>query len=178
MDESMILSNRSAMSQYNRAVIIMMSMIRSKKLFIIFNINSVFDLDKNLALHRADMLIHLYAVNDKFAARGRYFVVPSAKGRLKNLYIVGKKYYSYNKAQSAFSDHFPSYFPFDNIEYERRKQKAIEGYFIENKSESTKVKDSRNSYIVYLKKKLKLKNIEIAKIGDVSPRTVARALKK
>lgn len=178
MDESMILSNRSAMSQYNRAVIIMMSMIRSKKLFIIFNINSVFDLDKNLALHRADMLIHLYAVNDRFAARGRYFVVPSAKGRLKNLYIIGKKYYSYNKAQSAFNDKFTSYFPFDNNEYERRKQKAIEGYFIDNKSETTKVKDSRDSYIKYLKKIVKLKNTKIAKIGDLSTKTIGRVLNK
>ena len=99
MDESMILSNRSTMSEVNRAVIIMMSMIRSKNLFIIFNVNSIFDLDKNLPLHRADMLLNLYPREKKFASRGAYQVIPAVGGRLKYLYIAGKKYYDYSKAR-------------------------------------------------------------------------------
>ena len=129
LDESMILSNRSVMSEMNKATIIMMSMIRSKQLFIIFNANSLFDLDKNLPLHRADMLLHVYAIDDKFASRGRYYCVPSARGRLKYLYISGKKFYDYSKAMPAFRDRFTAWFPFDEKEYEKRKQEGIEKYF-------------------------------------------------
>lgn len=133
LDESMILSNKSSMSEMNKAVVVMMSMIRSKQIFVIFNANSIFDIDKNLPLHRADMLVHLYAIDDKFASRGRYFVVPSAKGRLKYLYISGKKFYDYSKAWPAFRDRFSGWFPFDQDKYEKRKQDAINSYFNEEK---------------------------------------------
>lgn len=129
MDESMILSNRSAMSEVNKSVIIMMSLIRSKQIFVMFCVNSIFDLDKNLPLHRADMLIHLYAEDEKFGSRGRYFVVPSVKGKLKSLYILGKKYYNYGVAKPSLRDKFSSFFPFDQQEYESRKQNAIIRYF-------------------------------------------------
>ncbi len=176
MDESMIISSRSAMSQMNKAVVIMMSMIRSKKIFVIFNVNSCFDLDKNLVLHRADMLMHLYAEQDKFAARGNYMVVPSSRGKLKNLYITGKKYYSYSKAQTAFVDHFSSYFPFDEEEYEKRKQEAINNYFKQDKTEVTKFKISRNLYIKYLKDKYNLSTKELGEIGKLNVRTIQRAM--
>jgi hypothetical protein len=116
MDESMIISSRSAMSEVNRMVIIMMSMIRSKNLFVIFNVNSIFDLDRNLPLHRADMLINLYPKDRKFASRGSYQVIPAIGGKLKYLYIAGKKYYDYSKARSAFRDTFTAFFPFDEKE--------------------------------------------------------------
>ena len=164
------------MSEINRMIIIMMSLIRSKKIFVIFNVNSLFDLDKNLPLHRADMLLHLYAEDDKFASRGRYMVVPSAKGKLKNLYILGKKYYDYSKARPVFLDKFPSYFPFSENEYEERKQKAIEEYFKDNKKISFKATETRNKYINYLKYNLKMPIEEIAKIGNISERTVSRYL--
>ena len=128
LDESMILSNRSAMSEINRKVVIIMSLIRSKQIFVIFNVNSIFDLDRNLPLHRADVLIHLYTEDDKFAARGRYMVIPAAKGKLKMLYILGKKYYDYSKGRPAFIDHFSAFFPFSNSEYEKRKQESIINY--------------------------------------------------
>jgi len=133
LDESMILSNRSTMSEVNKAVIIMMSLIRSKQIFVMFCVNSIFDLDKNLPLHRADMLIHLYAEDDKFGSRGRYFVVPSVRGRLKSLYILGKKYYNYGVAKPTLRDKFSKFFPFDQDEYEQRKQEAISRYFEKKK---------------------------------------------
>jgi len=129
LDESMILSNRSALSEVNRMIVIMLSMIRSKQIFVIFNINSIFDMERNLPLHRADMLLHLYAVDEKFASRGRYFVVPSSRGRMKSLYINGKKFYDYSKAYPAFRDKFSSYFPFSDATYEKRKSQAIDSYF-------------------------------------------------
>lgn len=177
LDESMILSNRSAMSEMNKMVVIMMSLIRSKKIFVIFNVNSIFDLDRNLALHRADMLIHLYAEDDKFASRGRYMVIPSARGKLKNLYILGKKYYDYSKAQKAFNDQFTSFFPFDEKEYEKRKQIAIENYFSTHGIKQTKHKISRDNLIKFLYDKCGESSESICKIANISKATFWRAIK-
>jgi len=178
LDESMIISNRSSMSEMNRMVINMMSMIRSKQIFVIFNINSIFDMDRNLPLHRADVLVHLYAEDDKFAGRGRYMVIPSAKGKLKMLYILGKKYYDYSKARPAFIDKFTKFLPFNNDEYEKRKQKAITTYFENNDTrfKSSKLKESRDSGVRYFKKEYKLTNEEIADAFKISIRTVNRIL--
>jgi len=177
MDEAMIFSSRSAMSEFNKAIIMLMAQIRSKQIFVIFNVNSIFDLDRNLALHRADMLCHLYAAEDKFAARGRYFVIPSTKGYLKDLYVTGKKYYSYSKGHSVHKDHFSDFFPFNEKEYERRKQKAIQEFLLSDKSESSKTRESRDLYIKHLKSK-KYSNKKIGKIGNISKNTVLRALAK
>jgi|TARA_R100000093_G_scaffold71653_1_gene48208 hypothetical protein len=178
LDESMILSNRSTMSEINRMIIIMMSMIRSKQIFVIFNVNSIFDLDKNLPLHRADMLCHLYAEDDKFASRGRYGVVPSAKGKLKDLYINGKKYYDYSKARYAFRDKFTPFFPFSEKEYEKRKQKDIADYFSQKKTTSSQYKISRDLGICYLKKEYGLSPEEIGEIFKIGRATVFRVLKE
>jgi hypothetical protein len=177
LDESMIISNRSTMSEMNRAIIIMMSLIRSKQIFVIFNINSIFDMDKNLPLHRADMLIHLYAKDDKFASRGRYGVVPSAGGKLKNLYIMGKKYYDYSKARYAFLDTYSKFFPFDEKEYEKRKQEAINTYFESGKEGVGKTLRSRDLYVKYLNGIVGLDTEKIAEIGSLSKRTIQRCLK-
>jgi len=181
MDESMILSNRSAMSHFNKAVIIMMSLIRSKQIFVIFNVNSIFDLDKNLVLHRADVLFHLYAEDDRFASRGRYLVIPSAHGKLKNLYIVGKKYYNYSKARIAFRDKYTKFFPFDEKEYEKKKQDAIQKYFTSSKPETStvrRIKETRDKVIRYLKDVDKLKPQQIADICGLSTRQIWKCLQK
>ena len=178
LDEGMILSNRTAMSEVNRMVVIMMSLIRSKQIFVMINVNSIFDMDRNLPLHRADVLLHLYAIDDKFASRGRYFVVPTSKGKLKRLYILGKKYYDYSVAQPAFRDHFSAYFPVDDKVYESRKQKAIASYFEEKQSpRALKVMDQRNRLIRFLRD-LEQPVKEICKKAGISDQAVYDALKK
>lgn len=178
-DEAMIISNRSTMSDLNKKVIIMMSMIRSKQVFVIFCVNSIFDLDKNLPLHRADMLLSVYPREKKFASRGGYMCVPAAKGKLKYLYITGKKYYNYNKARPAFTNTFSGYFPFDDTEYERRKQESINSYFDNDNSGINLTKLSRDRYIKYLSDNIpSLRQEEIARIGGISLRTVQRAVAK
>jgi len=176
LDEAMIVSNRSTMSEMNKMVVSMMSMIRSKQIFVIFNINSIFDMDRNLPLHRADVLIHLYSEDDKFAGRGRYMCVPSAKGKLKMLYILGKKYYDYSKARPAFIDKFTPFFPFNEKEYDKRKNYAIENYDYGKPTKSTKVKESRDNGIRYLKENTNMDVDEISIAFNISKRTVYRIL--
>lgn len=181
LDESMIISSRTSMSEINKAVIIMMSLIRSKQLFIIFCANSFFDLDKNLSIHRADLLINLYPKGGRFADRGAYQVIPSNKGQMKNLYIIGKKYYDYSKARAAFNDTFSAWFPFDENEYEKRKQESISEYFDSDKkgrADNATVK-SRDLLIAYILKKFpSMTQNDISRIADISVRTITRAMQK
>ena len=160
----------------------MMSMIRSKQIFVIFNVNSIFDLDKNLPLHRADMLVNLYPRDGKFAARGCYQVIPAAEGKIRKVYIHGKRYYDYSLAYKikAFKDTFTSFFPFDDEEYNRRKDKAIEEYHSHGaKTEAKLSMKSRDKLIRYIYENLPgLTQDELARIADVSIKTVYRATKK
>lgn len=100
-DEGMVINSRSATSQVNKAIMIALSQIRSRNIFILININSIFDLDKNIALHRADILFHLYTKDDKVDGEKRIKVY--GRQRLKYLYITGKKYYNYRSSPNFFA---------------------------------------------------------------------------
>ena len=133
-DEAMLISSRSALSSINRMVIQAMSMIRSRNIMVIFNVNSIFDLDRNLALSRADLLLHCYG--ESLTDRGKYmafFKGADGMDRIKGLYLNGKKYYSYNTPRSNFFTHFPSYFVLNNEEYEIKKQKGIDKFLKSDK---------------------------------------------
>lgn len=177
-DEAMLLSSRSALSAVNRMIIIAMSMIRSKNLCIIFNVNSIFDLDRNLALSRADLLLHCYG--DSLTDKGKFlafFKGGDGRDRIKDLYIQGKKYYSYGSPKSNFNTVFGSKFVLDEDEYERRKQIGVNNFLKGSKSAKiTKDKIQRDNYIRYLYENHKLTQEQIANIGDVSDKTVWETL--
>ena len=129
-DEAMIISSRSVLSKRNRMIVYAMSMIRSKRLYVGFCVNSIFDLDKNLVLSRADCLVHVYG--DGLIDRGKMALffksVGDSPDRLKLLYLYGKKFYSYSKPKSNFFASFTKKFIIDEKEYEKRKQEAVNNF--------------------------------------------------
>ncbi len=125
-DEAMQLSSRASLTEINRAIVIAMSMIRSKNIVVIFCINSIFDLDRNLALHRADLLLSVYG--ESLTRRGRvmaFFKGLDGMDRIKKLYIYGKKTYDYNRPKSNFFTTFSSHFVLDENQYEKEKQVEV-----------------------------------------------------
>jgi len=157
-DEAMLLSSRSALSSINKMIIVAMSMIRSKNLFIIFNVNSVFDLDKNLALSRADLLLHCYG--DSLTDKGKFlafFKGSDGRDRIKDLYINRKKFYSYSEPKANFFSHFSEEFVLNQKEYEDKKQIGVNNFL---KGAKTKTKQKylkqRNIVLKVLKKELGL----------------------
>ena len=88
-DEAIDINSRSAMSKWNKEVMKIMAKIRSKNLFIIFNLPSIFDIDRAMALHRASMLIHCYSPS--FGKKG-YFKAYFQK-EIKSLYILVHSFY-------------------------------------------------------------------------------------
>lgn len=125
-DEAMLISSRSALSKINRMIVQAMSMIRSKNIFVGFCVNSIFDLDRNLTLHRADLLLHVYGAS--LTDRGQFcafFKGADGKSKIKQLYLNGKKYYSYTYPTANFFTRFSSHFVVDEDGYEKQKQEGI-----------------------------------------------------
>ena len=178
-DEAMLLSSRAALSAINRMIVIAMSMIRSKNLLIIFNVNSVFDLDRNLALSRADLLLHCYG--NSLTDKGKFlafFRGADGMDRIKSLYIHGKKYYSYGTPKSNFNATFSAYFVGDEAEYERRKQIGVNNFLQgSKKSLLTKDKVIRDKLIQYIYENMDITQESIAEVAGITRRTVISALK-
>jgi energy-coupling factor transporter ATP-binding protein EcfA2 len=178
-DEAMLLSSRSALSQINRMIIIAMSMIRSKNLLIIFNVNSIFDLDRNLALSRADLLLNCYG--DSLTDKGKFlafFRGSDGIDRIKELYIHGKKYYSYNYPKANFFTTFSSEFVLNEEEYERKKQEGVNKFLKGSKSAlNNRYHEQRNRLIEWIYNNCDLTQEKIGEIAGINKRTVLRALK-
>ncbi len=180
-DEAMLISSRSAMSQINKMIVMAMAMIRSKQIFVGFCCNSIFDLDRNLALSRADLLLNVYG--DSLTDRGKFmafFKGEDARDRIKELYLNGKKYYSYYKPKSNFNTTFSSYFTLDNDEYEEKKQKGIDIFLKATSARPHDIKhiQARDKYILWLDENTDLDKQQIAKIGGIVQRTIYNAIKR
>lgn len=178
-DEAMLLSSRAALSAINRMVVIAMSMIRSKNLFVIFNVNSIFDLDRNLALSRADLLLHCYG--ESLTDKGKFlafFKGADGQDRIKHLYLNGKKFYSYSTPKSNFNANFSAYFAVDPVEYENRKQVGVDKFLTSGKiDKETKTKVARDRAICVMFFKDKKTQGEIADITGLSVDTVGTVVR-
>lgn len=173
-DEGLIFSSRTAMSEVNRMVMVAMSMMRSKKIIVGVCANSIFDLDRNLALSRADLLIHVYG--DSLTDRGKFltfFQAADGQDRIKELFLYGKKFYSYSRPHSNFFATFSGYFVFDEIEYERKKQEGIDIFLASgSKSKSTRDKVFRDRLIYYLREHYDATVPEIAEATGLTIKTI------
>jgi len=164
------------MSQLNRAIVIMMSQIRSKQLFIFFNLPSIFDLDRNLSLFRANILLHVYC--DQFGRRGKYMLF--GEDRLKTLYLLGKKYYNYNRPRCNLLARFPKRFVLDFDKYARKKQQAIQSLELKREAGGVvgmRYKTQRNLLIRHLCNQENYSHKELAElISDSKFKLSARAV--
>jgi len=179
-DEAMLFSSRSSLTEINRMMIHALSMIRSKQIFIVFAINSCFDLDKNIILHRADLLINVYGKN--LGDRGHFmsFFKPkdSSTDRIKLLYLHGKKFYSYSYPRSNFHGSFPKTFLVNEALYEKKKQEAIDKILTKSSLDIPRRDRYLANAIHYLKINDNLTATSISKICDCTHPTILNILKK
>jgi len=142
-----------------------------------FCINSIFDLDRNLALSRGDVLFHCYGKNiidrGKFAA---FFKGKDNQDKLKQLYLNGKKFYTYSKPKANFIGRFSRRFLVNPVDYEEKKQQGV------SESLNQITQGRRNTWMEDLVFKMRYeKGIPIEKIAElsnVSQRTVERILQR
>lgn len=128
------LNSRATMSLINRTLISMLAEIRQKNLFVYVVMPTFFDLDKYAAIWRSRALIHIYTT--KGFKRG--FFTFFNKQRKKDLYILGKKFYSYGKPPSNFHGRFTNHYTVNETEYRLKKRNSLLAR--ENKREKDAVK--------------------------------------
>ena len=115
------LNSRAAMTMVNRSLVTMLTEIRQKNLFVFVVLPTFFDLDKYVALWRSRALIHVYT-KDNFQ---RGFFAFYNVDRKKELYVNGKKLYSYRGAKPNFIGRFTKFMPLDEADYRKRKYDAL-----------------------------------------------------
>lgn len=115
------LSSRATMSLINRTLISMLAEIRQRNLFVFVVMPCFFDLDKYAALWRSRGLFHVYT--GKNFERG-YFAFYNID-RKKDLYINGKKFYSYAKPRPNFIGRFTNAYVLDEKEYRKKKKDSL-----------------------------------------------------
>lgn len=115
------LSSRATMSLINRTLISMLAEIRQRNLFVFVVMPCFFDLDKYVALWRSRALIHIYTADNFERGYFRFY----NKTRKKDLYILGKKFYSYHKPEANFFGRFTNHYVVDEKEYKKKKRDAL-----------------------------------------------------
>lgn len=115
------LSSRAAMSIINRTLVSMLAEIRQKNLFIFVVMPTFFDLDKYVALWRTRGLFHVYT-DDNFQ---RGLVAFYNRDKKKELYILGKKYYSYSQPKPNFVARFVDHYTVDKAAYKQKKLTSL-----------------------------------------------------
>lgn len=115
------LSSRAAMSLINRTLVKMLAEIRQKNLFVAIVMPTFFDLDKYAAIWRSRALIHVYTLGS--FQRGFFNFYNMQKK--KELYVLGKKFYSYSRPAPNFKGRFTNYYPLNEEEYREIKKKSL-----------------------------------------------------
>lgn len=112
------LGARGTMTHVNMTIVKMLTEIRAKNLFVFIVLPTFFDLDKYAALWRSRFLAHVYT--DEDFNRG-HFAFYNAELK-KQLYVSGKKTYSYRYPSPNFVGTFPNHYVVDRKLYEAKKQ--------------------------------------------------------
>lgn len=163
-DETMgYLSSRNGMSRFNRALIKVMSEMRSKNLFVFLNIPNFFMMDWYVALHRTTGLLYVY----KRSFFGSYDYPTK-----KKLYMEGKRHHAYSTPPN-FRGRFVKYFPLNFKEYEKKKQEAIDMWAEHKKMESL-WKKQRDDLIIRISENNFMSRKEVAEVLGVSEMQVGR----
>lgn len=166
------MASADAMKSYNRMLLKMLVTCGQKNLCLILVLPSVFDISKYVALHRADALIHIY----KSKGERGFFAYYSAP-KLKSMYIVGKKFYSYGKMKPNFYGRFYNHYTVDETEYRKKKAESLR-QLLSDKEEAVGIAVSASRLyrsLQLLREHTKLNAKEIAKLVGCSDKTVYRA---
>lgn len=160
LDEAYNAANsRATMTEVNRSMIAVATEMRQKNLFVFVVLPSFFDLDRTLAVHRTRSLFHVYFGEDY--QRGQYVVFP--KDEKRELYLAGKKKYSYAYPHSPFPPlRFFDEYVIDEAQYRQRKADAFKKRTVSNQAKKWLMQ--RNAYIKYIYLSLNMSQADIGKL--------------
>lgn len=131
------LDSKKAMNSYSQTITDYFSECGWMNQYLIIVLPEFFDLNKTVALNQSICLINCYVNKD--LQRG-YFGFYNRKDK-RYLFIKGKKYNNYQCQSPTFLGTFTKYFPFDPVEYEKRKKENQRALKNEEKKSNTRKKD-------------------------------------
>lgn len=168
LDETLSMLNiRRAMSNVNITITSLFSEIRQKNLFLILCLPSIFDLDRNIAIHRSLFLIHTYSRNGQ---RG-YFRFYGRKAKAKLFASsYAKKTYQY-LARPTFWGRFANGYVVNEEEYRQRKDDVLKRYIPKDipdkklEEKTLKEREKKAIQIINLQKTQKLSFRKLEELG-------------
>lgn len=171
-------NNRASLSDVNKAMIGVATEMRQKNLFIIMVLPSFFDLDRYFALWRCKALFHVYFTPNEDR---NYVIFP--KDHKKELYLTGKKRYSYAKPHSPLpAFHFPNRYMVDEMEYRKKKEEAFSKRVVSFRAQQWLAQ--RNAYIKFILQNMGLNQSVVAKIpvqygaGEITQQNISHLIKE
>lgn len=122
LDEAFSSANsRGALTEINRSMIGLATEMRQKNLFVLLVLPSFFDLDRYFALWRCRALFHVYFTPEE----DRHYIVFNKETK-KILYLLGKKFYDYNKPKAPFApSKFFNQYTVNEEDYRFKKSEAF-----------------------------------------------------
>lgn len=159
------LNIRRTMSAINVTMTSLLTEIRQKNLFIIMCLPSIFDMDKSIAIHRSQCLVHVYLKNGK---RGYFrFYGKKAKAKLFGNDFA-RRTYQYVGRSTFWGKYFSGYV-IDEAQYRAKKDMVLKKYLpidiLEKSSITKKIPDRQAEQIFKMYKIAKMSFRKIEELG-------------
>ena len=166
------MASLDAMQQYNRMLLKMLVTCGQKNLCLILVLPSFFDLIKYVPLHRADVLLHCFKHKNE---RGHFAFYTA--NQMKNLYIMGKKFYSYYRPKPTFHSKFTKFYAVNEEAYRKKKLESLNDFLKEKEGHEVGPRKEMLYRAILIAKKNSGLSIEaLAKETNMSSRTVYAAI--
>jgi energy-coupling factor transporter ATP-binding protein EcfA2 len=173
-DEATDLMSRSALESGNKKVLITLARMRSKKIVVFLMLPSFFDLDRTIAMFYTKMVVRCF--NRGQLHRG-YFDAWLGNKAVRELYLNGKKTYSYYKPKPNLKGRFSDCFCFDYVKYCDKKDAALLKMSAKETYASNRFKKQRDLLIKYTYEQGKLTQKAIGElIGGLDHSEVGKIL--
>jgi hypothetical protein len=155
------LSAKGALTEMNRLLVSLMMEMGQKNLCVIIILPTFYLIEKYVAIWRARGLFHVF--RNRNGQKG-YFVFFNKKKK-KQLYLKGKKDYSYRYVKSRFKGRFYGKYVIDEQEYRKKKAKSLkEGY---KQTRQEKYMEQRNILLYILNKEFNLSSLRIQELCKI-----------
>ena len=152
------LASKGALTEVNKLLVSLMMEMGQKNLCVIIILPTFYLLEKYVAIWRARGLFHVFR-NQK--GQKGYFVFFNKKKK-KQLYLKGKKDYSYKYVKSYFKGRFYGKYVVDESKYREKKAESLKQGYKTTRQE--KYKEQRDKLIYILHKEYDISSIKMEEL--------------
>lgn len=149
------LSAKGALTEVNRLLVSLMMEMGQKNLCVIIILPTFYLLEKYVAIWRARGLFHVFRGNK---GQKGYFVFLNKKKK-RQLYLKGKKDYSYRYVKSGFKGRFYGKYVVNEQEYRNKKAKSLKTGYKNTRQEKYMEQRNRMIYLLYKELDLTLRDL-------------------